>query len=55
MAGGGGAGSGGVVGSGGAERFSSLAQVSLKMEEAAVEHALQDAALVGSILAQGLR
>ncbi|XP_069642461.1 cell division control protein 6 homolog [Haliaeetus albicilla] len=32
-----------------------LAKVSLKMEEAAVEHALQDAALVGSILAQGLR
>ncbi|XP_059686142.1 cell division control protein 6 homolog [Gavia stellata] len=31
-----------------------LAKVSLKMEEAAVEHALQDAALVGSILAQGL-
>ncbi|KAM9255151.1 cell division control protein 6 homolog [Cariama cristata] len=32
-----------------------LAKVSLKMEEAAVEHALEDAALVGSILAQGLR
>ncbi|XP_075578965.1 LOW QUALITY PROTEIN: cell division control protein 6 homolog [Pelecanus crispus] len=32
-----------------------LAKVSLKMEEAAVEHALQDTALVGSILAQGLR
>ncbi|XP_076212829.1 cell division control protein 6 homolog [Aptenodytes patagonicus] len=32
-----------------------LAKVSLKMEEAAVEHALQDAVLVGSILAQGLR
>ncbi|KAM6189707.1 cell division control protein 6 homolog [Sarcoramphus papa] len=32
-----------------------LAKVSLKMEEAAVEHVLQDAALVGSILAQGLR
>ncbi|XP_042643188.1 cell division control protein 6 homolog [Tyto alba] len=31
-----------------------LAKVSLKMEEAAVEHALQDTALVGSILAQGL-
>lgn len=34
---------------------SSLPQVSLKMEEAAVEHALQDAVLLGSILAQGLR
>ncbi|XP_071584738.1 cell division control protein 6 homolog [Heliangelus exortis] len=32
-----------------------LAKVSLKMEEAAVEHALQDVVLVGSILAQGLR
>ncbi|XP_074783226.1 cell division control protein 6 homolog [Athene noctua] len=32
-----------------------LAKVSLKMEEAAAEHALQDTALVGSILAQGLR
>ncbi|XP_074748160.1 cell division control protein 6 homolog [Strix uralensis] len=32
-----------------------LAKVSLKMEEVAVEHALQDTALVGSILAQGLR
>ncbi|KAM6368655.1 cell division control protein 6 homolog isoform 1-T2 [Pluvialis apricaria] len=31
-----------------------MAKVSLKLEEAAVEHALQDAALVGSILAQGL-
>ncbi|XP_054043497.1 cell division control protein 6 homolog [Rissa tridactyla] len=31
-----------------------LAKVSLKLEAAAVEHALQDAALVGSILAQGL-
>ncbi|XP_008503991.1 cell division control protein 6 homolog [Calypte anna] len=31
-----------------------LAKVSLKMEEAAVEHALQDVVLVGSILAQGL-
>ncbi|XP_069739062.1 cell division control protein 6 homolog [Phaenicophaeus curvirostris] len=31
-----------------------LAKVSLKLEEAAVQHALQDAALVGSILAQGL-
>ncbi|XP_074019118.1 cell division control protein 6 homolog [Numenius arquata] len=31
-----------------------LAKVSLKLEEAAVEHALQDAVLVGSILAQGL-
>ncbi|XP_065507309.1 LOW QUALITY PROTEIN: cell division control protein 6 homolog [Caloenas nicobarica] len=32
-----------------------LAKVSLKMEEAAVEHALQDVVLLGSILAQGLR
>ncbi|KAM6108002.1 cell division control protein 6 homolog [Pterocles gutturalis] len=32
-----------------------LAKVSLKLEEAAVEHALQDTALVGSILAQGLQ
>uniref|UniRef100_A0A8C3KDW5 Cell division control protein 6 homolog n=1 Tax=Calidris pygmaea TaxID=425635 RepID=A0A8C3KDW5_9CHAR len=31
-----------------------LAKVSLKLEEAAVEHALQDAVLVGSILTQGL-
>ncbi|XP_074972929.1 cell division control protein 6 homolog [Phalacrocorax aristotelis] len=31
-----------------------LAKVSLKMDEAAAEHALQDTALVGSILAQGL-
>ncbi|XP_010006899.1 PREDICTED: cell division control protein 6 homolog, partial [Chaetura pelagica] len=31
-----------------------LAKVCLKMEEAAVEHALQDVVLVGSILAQGL-
>lgn len=52
-----GQGSGGRAGvwHGGAERSSSLPQVSLKIEEAAVEHALQDMALVGSILAQGLR
>ncbi|XP_027522186.1 cell division control protein 6 homolog [Corapipo altera] len=31
-----------------------LAKVSLKLEEAALEHRLQDTALVGSILAQGL-
>ncbi|XP_062451710.1 cell division control protein 6 homolog [Rhea pennata] len=31
-----------------------LAKVSLELEEAEVEHALQDAALVGNILAQGL-
>ncbi|KAM6295456.1 cell division control protein 6 homolog [Aegotheles albertisi] len=35
-------------------REARLAKVSLKLEEAAVEHALQDAALVGSILAKGL-
>ncbi|XP_053856218.1 cell division control protein 6 homolog [Vidua macroura] len=32
-----------------------LAKVSLTLEEAALEHRLQDTALVGSILAQGLR
>ncbi|XP_064030385.1 cell division control protein 6 homolog isoform X2 [Pogoniulus pusillus] len=32
-----------------------LAKVCLKLEEAAVEHRLQDVTLVGSILAQGLR
>ncbi|XP_057255024.1 cell division control protein 6 homolog [Pezoporus wallicus] len=32
-----------------------LAKVSLKLDQAAVEHTLQDAVLVGSILAQGLQ
>lgn len=37
-----------------AEHPCSPAQVSLTLEEAALEHRLQDTALVGSILAQGL-